>query len=76
MRGLFKWAKAAKHVSADPTDGIDYPRRKKGAGFPVWTEEARDGVALHAGGGSQAACAGRDGKGRPRERNYNIYSLT
>jgi integrase len=39
MRGLFKWAKAAKHVSVDPTEGIDYPRRKKGSGFPVWTEE-------------------------------------
>ena len=39
MRGLFKWAKAARHVTVDPTGGIEYPRRKKGAGFPVWTEE-------------------------------------
>jgi integrase len=39
MRGLFKWAKAAQHVSINPTDGIENPRRKKGPGFPVWTEE-------------------------------------
>ncbi|MGA8750716.1 MAG: tyrosine-type recombinase/integrase [Pseudolabrys sp.] len=39
MRGLFKWGKDAKHVAGNPTEGIDYPRRKKGVGFPVWTEE-------------------------------------
>src|SRR5262245_11305579 len=39
MRGLFKWAKAAGHVTVDPTDGIEYPKRKAGAGFPAWTEE-------------------------------------
>src|SRR5262249_39681179 len=38
MRGLFKWAKAAQHVSVDPTAGVENPKRKKGAGFPVWTE--------------------------------------
>jgi hypothetical protein len=38
-RGLFKWAKAAGHVAVDPTEGIDYPKRRKAAGFPVWTEE-------------------------------------
>ena len=38
MRGLFKWAKTAQHVSINPTDGIENPRRKKGPGFPVWTE--------------------------------------
>jgi hypothetical protein len=42
----------------------------------LWLERYGDGVALHAGSGSQAACAGRDAEGRPRERNYNIYSLT
>jgi integrase len=38
MRGLFKWAKEAKHVTADPTDGVKSPKRNKGPGFPVWTE--------------------------------------
>ena len=38
MRGLFKWAKSAQHVSVDPTEGVANPKRKKGAGFPVWTE--------------------------------------
>jgi integrase len=39
MRGLFKWAKDAKHVTVDPTQGVKNPKRKKGPGFPVWTEE-------------------------------------
>jgi integrase len=39
MRGLFKWAKEAKHVAVDPTIGIKNPKRRKGPGFPVWTEE-------------------------------------
>jgi integrase len=38
MRGLFKWAKAAGHVPIDPTGGVTSPRRRKGPGFPVWTE--------------------------------------
>jgi integrase len=38
MRGLFRWAKEAKHVSVDPTEGVKNPKRKKGPGFPVWTE--------------------------------------
>jgi integrase len=38
MRGLFKWAKEAKHVAVDPTAGVANPKRKKGDGFPVWTE--------------------------------------
>jgi len=38
MRGLFKWAKDAKHVAVDPTEGIKNPKRRKGPGFPVWTE--------------------------------------
>jgi integrase len=38
MRGLFKWAKDAQHVSIDPTAGVANPKRKKGPGFPVWTE--------------------------------------
>ena len=36
MRGLFKWAKEAKHVAVDPTVGVKNPKRKKGPGFPVW----------------------------------------
>ena len=39
MRGLFKWAKEAKHVASDPTVGVKNPKRRKGPGFPVWTEE-------------------------------------
>jgi integrase len=39
MRGLFKWAKEAKHVTVDPTIGVRNPKRRKGPGFPVWTEE-------------------------------------
>jgi integrase len=38
MRGLFRWAKEAKHVTVDPTLGVKNPKRKKGPGFPVWTE--------------------------------------
>ena len=39
MRGLFRWAKEAKHVNVDPTIGVKNPKRKKGPGFPVWTED-------------------------------------
>jgi integrase len=42
MRGLFKWAKQAQHVSVDPTAGITNPKRKRGPGFPVWTEDEVD----------------------------------
>jgi integrase len=38
MRGLFKWAHITGHVSSDPTAGVKNPKRKKGPGFPVWTE--------------------------------------
>ena len=38
MRGLFKWAKSAQHVALDPTEGVANPKRRKGAGFPIWTE--------------------------------------
>jgi integrase len=39
MRSLFKWAKDAKHVAVDPTNGVRNPKRKKGPGFPIWTED-------------------------------------
>jgi integrase len=39
MRGLFKWAKEAQHVTVDPTSGVKNPKRMKGPGFPVWTED-------------------------------------
>jgi integrase len=39
MRGLFKWAAEAKHVTADPAAGVKNPKRKKGSGFPPWTED-------------------------------------
>ena len=38
MRGLFGWALDAQHVKSDPTHGVAYPGRKKGAGYKVWTE--------------------------------------
>ena len=38
MRGLFKWAKAARHVTIDPTAGVANPKRRKGPGFLKWTE--------------------------------------
>ena len=28
MRGLFKWAKSAQHVSVDPVDGVKNPKRR------------------------------------------------
>jgi integrase len=39
MRGLFRWALAAKLVKSDPTTGVENPPRKKGDGFIPWTEE-------------------------------------
>jgi integrase len=38
MRGLYKWAVAAEHVTSDPTAGkaVAKPKTK---GFPPWTEE-------------------------------------
>jgi integrase len=39
MRGLFRWAKKAKHVSKDPTAEVENPPRPKGDGFIPWTEE-------------------------------------
>jgi integrase len=39
MRGLLRWALAAKHVRADPTANIDDPPRAKTSGFPPWTED-------------------------------------
>lgn len=38
MRGLFRWAKAAKHRKDDPTAGVMNPPRPKTAGFAKWTE--------------------------------------
>lgn len=39
LRGMFAWAARAEHIKADPTEGVDPPRRPKTKGFPVWTEE-------------------------------------
>lgn len=40
MRGLYKWAKKAKHVRIDPTAGIENPQGgRKGPGFRPWTED-------------------------------------
>lgn len=39
MRGLFKWAKGAGQVKANPAADVEYPRKPKSQGFPVWTED-------------------------------------
>lgn len=39
IRGLFRWALEAQHVSVDPTAGVKNPKRKKTVGFPPWTME-------------------------------------
>jgi integrase len=39
MRGLFRWAYAAKLAKSDPTVGVVNPKRKKGQGFKPWNEE-------------------------------------
>jgi integrase len=39
MRGLFRWALAARLVKSDPIAGVENPPRKKGDGFIPWTEE-------------------------------------
>lgn len=40
MRGVFRWAIEAQHAPTDPTAGIRNPKRKKGPGFKMWTEDA------------------------------------
>ncbi len=42
MRGLFRWALEAGHVSADPTAGVRNPPRPKGPGFQIWSEAEVD----------------------------------
>jgi hypothetical protein len=39
MRGLFRWAKEGKFVKVDPTASVKNPKRKKGPGFKMWTED-------------------------------------
>jgi integrase len=38
MRGLYRWALSKNFVTFDPTAGVKNPPRKKGRGFPAWTE--------------------------------------
>lgn len=38
VRGLFRWSKKAGHTRANPTEGVENPKRKKGNGFPPWNE--------------------------------------
>lgn len=42
MRGLFRWAHEAEFVKTDPTAPVKNPKRKKGPGFPKWTEADAD----------------------------------
>jgi hypothetical protein len=39
LRGLFRWAVKAKIARTDPTAGIENPQKKKGTGFPAWSED-------------------------------------
>ena len=39
MRGLFRWATEAGFRKDDPTLAVKNPKKKKGPGFPIWTEE-------------------------------------
>jgi integrase len=39
MRGLFRWSLEAKHIKVDPTAHVKNPKRKKGPGFKMWTED-------------------------------------
>lgn len=47
MRSMFRWAVAAGHVKEDPTIGIKAFRKKRGAGFKVWTEDEVDRYQAH-----------------------------
>jgi len=38
MRGLFRWALAARMITSDPTATVRNPPRQKGDGFRPWTE--------------------------------------
>ena len=49
MRGLFRWAAEAGHVTVDPTQGVEdlrHPGGKKSSGFPIWTDEHVERYAL------------------------------
>jgi integrase len=39
VRGLFRWALETNHVKVDPTANVKNPKRKKGPGFRMWTED-------------------------------------
>lgn len=39
MRALFRWAKTNDHVSNDPTEGIENPKRPNRQGYAPWTIE-------------------------------------
>lgn len=39
MRGLFRWALEAEHVTEDPTSGVKNPPRPKTQGFAAWTDD-------------------------------------
>ncbi len=42
MRSMYRWAKLAGHVAADPTEGVKALPKPKTAGFPIWTEDEVD----------------------------------
>jgi len=47
MRGLFRWALEAKHVTTDPTANVKNPKRRKGPGFRMWTEDEMAAYERH-----------------------------
>lgn len=47
MRKMYGWGVIAGHVKKDPTLGVQAFQKKKGQGFPVWTEDDVDRYQAH-----------------------------
>ena len=62
MRGVFRWAREAKLVKADPTEGIKNPAQKKGPRLPHVDRRGHGQLRTPMAGRDPAAClAGRLG---------------
>jgi integrase len=47
MRAIYHWAVLAGHVEVNPTIGIKTLPKRKGSGFPVWTEDDVERYQAH-----------------------------
>lgn len=47
LRGLFRWAVETGRLSADPTDRVTNPPRRKGQGFEIWAVEEVERYRAH-----------------------------